>query len=484
MNPVVRGLFIAWAIPAGVIAARLVPVGFNYWFVFMGAALLLIGVKGGSDSKAKLILFSVAFILFSAGFMRTGVNSRTYLSFPPAKVAFTGTVREKWSGGYIVDVKRTASQDVAPFAPDAVLVRTVSAANVAPGDTVEVETKLRGPSLGTGPDSASTLATMGVDAVGSSARITKLDSGSLASRLMNWVRASATATINRSLPEPQAALLLGIAFGWHQTIDTASRNALQDAGLIHVVAVSGLKVVIVAALIRSLLAVFPLRSRDQTLICLAGIAFFVVVSGGSPAAWRSGLTAAAAFAFQRDSRVPSPFVVLGLCATLMLLFDPRLLQNIGFELSFLGTAGILLLAGRVASRLPGPRFLVEPFSVTVGAQLATVPVMAASFGTISFVGPVANALALPLLPLIIGAAWTGLLTTPLLPPLSWLLMHLAGAGSAAIILIAQCCAAVPGAALHVAYWPANWVWAEGAGLLMIVLGSLTQPVSWTKSKIH
>ena len=156
--------------------------------------------------------------------------------------------------------------------------------------------------------------------------------------------------------------------------------------------------------------------------------------------------------------------MLALAAALMLGLDPQLVEDPGFQLSFLGTAGILLLAGPIAARLPGPRVIAEPFAVTMAAQLATTPIMAGTFGVISFAGPVANALVLPLLPAMIVVGGSGALLSALHPALGWALLQLTGVGTSAITTLAGVLSTIPGAAVQVGNWPAAWTMAEGVGV--------------------
>src|SRR5258708_22014562 len=114
-----------------------------------------------------------------------------------------------------------------------------------------------------------------------------------------------------------------------------------------------------------------------------------------------------------------PLALLAVTAALLLAVEPRLCADPGFQLSFLGTLGILLLAGPLTARLPGPRWLAEPFAVTLAAQLATVPVMASTFGVLSLVGPLANALVIPAAPLLVVLGWTGAGLAAVVPALGW-----------------------------------------------------------------
>src|SRR5205085_12532171 len=92
-------------------------------------------------------------------------------------------------------------------------------------------------------------------------------------------------------------------------------------------------------------------------------------------------------------------------------WHPELAFDVGFQLSFFGTAAIVLLTPSIAARLRWlPPLFREPFAVTVAAQVGTLPLTAAGFHVLSPIAPLANALVLPLLPLMVGG---GLLLAPL-----------------------------------------------------------------------
>ena len=159
--------------------------------------------------------------------------------------------------------------------------------------------------------------------------------------------------MNRALPEPGAALTLGIAFGIHEPLSDDVRTSLQDAGLIHVVVVSGLKIVLILGLVGAVARVFEWSRRRTLLVALPLIAAYVLISGAGPAAIRSALMAGAAMLAAAGARRTDPVPMLALVAALMLGISPQLVEDPGFQLSFLGTAGILLLATPIAVAHPG-----------------------------------------------------------------------------------------------------------------------------------
>lgn len=384
-------------------------------------------------------------------------------------VAVAGIVRAAQPGGggpVIVDVERVADSDTDLPAHGGLLVSGPNVPVVAPGDRVEVDASgLRAPSLRPGLESAATLERENVQAMAVSPLVSVTSHGGpSAPRGMAWVQARLVSAVDAVLPEPQAALTLGIAFGIRRPLAPEVRQPLQDAGLIHIVVVSGLKVVLVVSMIGLLSRGLGWSPRRTLLVEAPVIAVYVVLSGAGPAAIRSALMAGAANVARRGGRRTDPLPMLALVAALMLGFDPPLVLDPGFQLSFLGTAGIVLMAEPLSKRLPGPRFLVEPFAVTVAAQVATLPVMANTFGVIALLGPVANALVLPLLPVLIVLGVFGATFAALLPAAGWALLQVGGLGATLTVVIARLVSAVPAASLQVSGWPAAWVAGELCGL--------------------
>ncbi len=391
-------------------------------------------------------------------------------NFGTRPVVVLGTVRSSDPGSgsaAIVDASRLSDADTDRMVSGGVLVSGPLIPALSPGDAVEIDASgLRPLDRRPGPNSEATLERDGVEGIASSPQVFVVTAGGASlPRGIAWVQGRLIAAVDRSLPEPAAALVVGIAFGIHQPLTSDVRTPLQDAGLIHIVVVSGLKVVLVLGLVTALGRVFEWSRRRTVVTAVPLVAAYVLVSGAGPAAIRSALMAGAALLAATNARRTDPVPMLALAAALMLGLAPSLVEDPGFQLSFLGTAGILLLASPIAARLPGPRLLVEPFAVTVAAQLATLPVMAGTFGVVALAGPIANAIVLPLLPVMIVAGGSGAILSAIHPAIGWLPLQLAGLGTSAITAVARLVTAVPGAAIQVGSWPQSWAIAEAAGLL-------------------
>ena len=220
--------------------------------------------------------------------------------------------------------------------------------------------------------------------------------------LPTWLRKRYTAALDAALPAPHAALLLGVVLGIRHGIPPELQQALIATGLVHLLVLSGLKVAVFARIVQGALKPFLRGYAMWPALCLIGL--YAIAGGATPAAIRAALMGALAIAAAGIGRPSHVWTSLATAAAAMLAWRPELAWDVGFQLSFAGTAAIILLTPSIGRRLGRlPRVVREPFAVTCAAQVGTLPMMAADFHVISPVGPIANALVLPILPAIIVA---------------------------------------------------------------------------------
>jgi competence protein ComEC len=230
--------------------------------------------------------------------------------------------------------------------------------------------------------------------------VTRPASGPLA--WPGWLRSSYIATVDQVLPAPHAAVLLGVVLGIRQGIPPSLDRALIETGLIHLLVLSGLKVAVFARMVQAVL--HPLLGRHAAWPALCLIGLYALAGGATPAAVRAAVMGGLVILAASLGRPSHVWTSLAVTAAGMLGWRPDLAWDVGFQLSFAGTAAIILLTPAIEKRfrwLPAP--VREPFAVTCAAQVGTLPMMATDFHTLSLVGPIANALVLPLLPALVAA---------------------------------------------------------------------------------
>jgi competence protein ComEC len=268
--------------------------------------------------------------------------------------------------------------------------------------------------------------------------------------------------LNSMVPEPEAALGAGILLGVRSSIAPEIADAFAVAGLTHVVAISGWNIAIVAAIVGSLARPLEQRRGGRWLApaTAAGtIAAYVVLTGASPSVVRAALMAGAMLIARLGGSRAHAASALGLAALAMLLAAPSVLWDVGFQLSALATAGLILFAGPIEARLAGwPAWLREPVALTLAAQLTTLPVVVGSFERLSLIAPAANVVVVPLVPLVmllcavaapLGAVATTLQVGPLEEVARWAVGGSAWLLLRAMIVAGQLAASLPLAAVPV-----------------------------------
>ena len=286
--------------------------------------------------------------------------------------------------------------------------------------------------------------------------------------LLDRMRARAERAVGAGLAPDHAALLRGMVLGQDERISAAVRDDFRASGLAHLLAVSGQNVMLLAALALPLLVLAGVGVRTRLLVLAGLIAVYVPLAGAGPSLQRAGIMGLAGLAAMAGSRPASRWYALLLAATLTLAWNPRAWGDPGWQLSFAAVAGILLLGvplGRVLARaaaelLPSPpgsarraalRLLADGLAITIAATVATAPLLAHHFGTVSTASLPANLLALPA---VAPVMWLGMLKAALgqlaaFGPLPGVLAEWLGACAALpagyIALLAERFAGLPGA---------------------------------------
>ena len=196
-----------------------------------------------------------------------------------------------------------------------------------------------------------------------------------------------------------SGFLTAILTGDKSGLSEEGTAALSEAGLYHILAVSGMHCGFLLALVTFLTGRH--RRRLTALCALPLLAFYAALTGGSPSVLRACVMLAfllAAPIFHRDSDGPT---ALFSALFLILLANPFAAASISLQLSFAAMAGILFLAPRLYRLLLNgkkrnrvPRFLAAGFSATMGALVFTVPLSGWYFGTLTLISPLSNLLCL------------------------------------------------------------------------------------------
>jgi competence protein ComEC len=217
-----------------------------------------------------------------------------------------------------------------------------------------------------------------------------------------WWRASGSlrSALRRSvdgLPADRRALVPALVDGDRTGLDPTLADDFRTTGLTHLLAVSGTNLTLVVGFALIVARWLHVRGRWLYVVGALGIAGFVLLARAEPSVLRAAAMGAVALLGMGSNGADRGVRALGLATTALLLVDPALASAVGFGLSVLATAGILLLAPTWRDALAGwlPRWAAEAVAVPAAAQLACTPLVAAIAGQVSLVAVAANLLAAP-----------------------------------------------------------------------------------------
>jgi len=226
-------------------------------------------------------------------------------------------------------------------------------------------------------------------------RMTVTGPASTLVRGTNAVRERTRAAAGRHLDAERAGLLSGLVTGDTRGLPEARARQLEDAGLSHLVAVSGSNVALILAGVLGLARLAGAGVRQRRWIGLAALCWFVLLVRAEPSVLRASLMAALVLLAGMTGRGLNPPYALAVAVMLLLLVDPALAGQLGFGLSVLATGGVLVLAPPLARRLPGPRPVRLLIGVSLGAQLGVAPLLIRVEGAVSLAALPANLVAVP-----------------------------------------------------------------------------------------
>lgn len=250
-------------------------------------------------------------------------------------------------------------------------------------------------------------------------KITKVtDASSLPYRMVGFVRERVQESYSTYLDPETAGLLEGIVFGISTSVPKNLKSAFQVTGVTHVIAASGMNVTLLAAFLLPVL--LRLFSRRVSLVLLIGfLAFYALLSGMSASIVRATLMASIGFIGLLLGRQRTAFVSFFLTGCIMVGITPSVLTDIGFQLSFASTAGMLLVRPLFPSfsRIPLLNLVEEDVTSTIAAQITTLPILIYYFHSFGLLAILVNTLVLwtiaPMMVIGSLAAVIGLVSTTL-----------------------------------------------------------------------
>lgn len=245
--------------------------------------------------------------------------------------------------------------------------------------------------------------------------------------------------VNRIFDSNTAPFVKALILGNKSDIyeDDALYVSLSRAGLMHVVAVSGMHVSFLVAFLQILLG----RGKRSSILCIPLVWAFVALSGMTPSAVRAAFMQTMLLSAPLFGRENDPLTSLSAALAFLLLCNPFAAGSVSLQLSFAAMLGIVLFAEPIQEGLMQPfgegkataimRAPVGVLSCSLAVMAFSLPLTTIYFGYISFLSPLTNLLCLWAVPFCFAGAlvalalsWVPVVGKLLAIPVSWLVRYL------------------------------------------------------------
>ena len=371
----------------------------------------------------------VIFITLIAGIISLSIsgNHQNFQEAPPAKACGTVESSQQRNNGMAVIIRVTQGTGGDP-PENSYRVRLTEKRDLPiiplPGDSICYDASwypVNPPTVPGGFDTKGWLKSQHLSAYGKFRHWTVYNHHWIPERSFFAFRQWIKKRLGKYLDHSETGLLLGLLAGDRSGIPDALRSDFQRSGLVHVLAISGFHVVLLAGMLMIFLKATRLPHRTVRIFAVLLLLVYIPVTGGSPAVRRAVIMFAVPQIGAIFQRHPNTLNSLGVALLILILPEPSVIWNPGFQLSVAATAGILiggpvnplkklpdeLKKNKLWNKIQG--FILEPTYVTLCATLSTAPFLIHHFKTLSPFAWLGNIVVVPAISMGMQAGLFGLL---------------------------------------------------------------------------
>ena len=370
------------------------------------------------------------------------------------------------SGTFRVDAREIRLEGMGENVPvnGAVYVRAPAVLEVKRGDLVRLTGTLTAPREISGEDFPyrDWLERQGIYTTMDFPRLTLLatDQDFFLARWFYRLNEQARQVVARFVPGEEGGLLSGILLGDKSGLSLQTRQDFTTSGLAHMLAVSGSNISIAIFLTTQALSRFVGR-RTLIWLTLGVVLFYVLLVGFSPAVLRAGLMGGMALVGMLLGREYTGLAGLAGSALILTLWQPSILMDTGFQLSFMATLGLVLFSPAWQQPVRSwPLFLKTSLAGTLAAEAMILPLVIFYFHQVSLISVLANLLVLPVIEIIMVLGGLAVGSGLLLSWFSWPTLTFGGLTwlfLAYILVVVKFCASLPFASVHIPVFNPVWI---------------------------
>lgn len=253
--------------------------------------------------------------------------------------------------------------------------------------------------------------------------------------------------IEKLLPKETSGLCLGMLIGETSGIEENMQENFRDSNLSHILAVSGANVSYIIVSITYIFNKMCLRKRLSKIISIILLILFMLLTGCTSSVNRACIMAILMLIAELLYRKSDVYNNLAISALILLIINPYSLLDIGFQLSYMGTIGIVFLHDKIGSFIKINNKIVKYFFemivVTTCANLAIIPIMMFHFNTISLTFYFSNIIVGPILGIVVIIGFIMFFISLIFTPISRLIAIVLNLMLKFIIKIAEITANMP-----------------------------------------
>jgi competence protein ComEC len=412
---------------AGIVLGKLVSLSLWAW---LGLAIVftLLAILARLIHPSSFILHPFSFILLFALSLGAARYQLSIPHFDAFHIAFyndrdyelliTGTLAEPpdYRDSYTnlrVKVEAVDTGDGDLKVGGVVLVRASNNQKFEYGERIRLRGNLKTPPEDDDFSFRDYLAARNIHSYMTNAEITVLpgEGGNVITKALYRFKQTSLDNIYRLFPDPESSLLAGILLGVDTGLTDALQQAFKNTGTAHIIAISGFNISIIAGIFVTFFSRF-FGKKWGAVVAILGIVLYTFIVGADAAVVRAAIMGSLALFARQLGRRQFGLNTLFVVALLMCVWNPLYVWDVGFQLSFFATLGLILYAApfsEFANRIITRYFptstaerAAELFSefvlLTLAAQLTTIPIMAYHFKRISLISFIANPFILPAQP--------------------------------------------------------------------------------------
>lgn len=273
-------------------------------------------------------------------------------------------------------------------------------------------------------------------------KILKSSNGSFIHNIQKYIRD----TINGTLTDEEGNLLLAILLGDKDKLSEDIQESFKTSNLSHMLAVSGAHVSYIILGLTYVLQNSIIGKKNGKIVCIIFLLVFMAITNFTPSVTRACIMAVLTLFSGIIYRKSDVYTNISVAALITLIFNPYNLLDLGFQLSYGGTIGIIIFIKRIQEKKSNSKvinYIKQMALVSIYANIIIIPIMMYHFNTVSFTFIISNIMASPILGIIVITGFLFIITSITVKPLTSLIAIFIKPILSILIKISQICSKLP-----------------------------------------